>query len=147
MEKYIEHYSKQLRQLKEEISSYENEEDLWKLTGDIKNTPGNLAIHICGNLLYNFGTILQDTGYVRNRDLEFSKKNIPKSEILKEIDSTIEVVTGALKKLTPDDINKPFPGKLYGDEGTTGDLILRLAFHLAYHLGQINYHRRILTAK
>jgi hypothetical protein len=57
------------------------------------------------------------------------------------------VVTAALNKLTPQDLKKPFPGKLYGDEGTTGNLILRLAFHLAYHLGQINYHRRILNAK
>ena len=145
MEKYIELYTKHLNQLKEEIASYKNENDLWKLTGDIKNTPGNLAIHLCGNLKFNFGAVLLNNGYKRDRDSEFARKNVPKDQIIKEIDSTIEVVTASLDKLTPQDLNKPFPSDIYGDEGTIRDIILRLAFHFAYHLGQINYHRRILT--
>lgn len=145
MEKYKKQYSKYLDQLREEISLYKDENDLWKLTGDIKNTPGNLAIHICGNLKFNFGAVLLNNGYVRDRDSEFARKNVPRDEILKEIDSTKKVVLESLNKLTKDDLNKLFPSKVYGDEGTTGDLILRISFHLAYHLGQINYHRRILT--
>lgn len=145
MEKYKELYSKHLKQLKEEIAAYKNENDLWKLSGDIKNTPGNLAIHMCGNLKFNFGTVLLNNGYVRDRDSEFARKNVPRNEIIKEIDSTIEVVTASLDNLTPKDLNKPFPSDIYGDEGTIGDIILRLAFHFAYHLGQINYHRRIMT--
>jgi hypothetical protein len=145
MEKYKEQYSKYLNQLKEEISLYENEDDLWKLSGDLKNTPGNLAIHVCGNLKFNFGAVLLNNSYVRDRDSEFARKNVPRGEIIKEIEETKEIVSEALNKLSRDDLNKPFPGKVYGDEGTIGDLILRISLHLAYHLGQINYHRRILT--
>jgi len=145
MEKYKEQYTKYLNQLMEEIKLYKTESDLWKLTGDIKNTPGNLAIHICGNLKFNFGAILLNNGYVRNRDSEFERKDVPKNEIITEIESTKEVVLESLNKLTADDLSKPFPSNVYGNEGTIGDLILRLAFHFAYHLGQINYCRRILT--
>ncbi|MCI0448293.1 MAG: DinB family protein [Chlorobi bacterium] len=145
MEKYKKQYSKYLDQLREEISLYKDENDLWKLTGDIKNTPGNLAIHICGNLKFNFGAVLLNNGYVRDRDSEFARKNVPREEILKEIDSAKKVVLESLSTLSRADLNKPFPSSAYGDEGTTGDLILRISFHLAYHLGQINYHRRILT--
>jgi hypothetical protein len=144
MEKYKEHYLNNLNQLKQEISAYKNENELWELTGDLKNTPGNLAMHICGNLKFNFGAVLLNNGYKRDRDSEFARKNVPRNEILKEIDSTIDVAGEALGKLNPDDLNKPFPSKAYGNEGTIGDIIVRLAFHLAYHLGQINYHRRIL---
>jgi hypothetical protein len=145
MKKYKEHYQKNLQQLKEEVSLYKNESDLWNLTGDTKNSPGNLAIHICGNLNFNFGAVLLKNGYVRDRDSEFAKKNVPRNEIVKEIDSTIAVVTASLDKLSWDDLNKPYPSQAYGNEGTIRDVILRLAFHMAYHLGQINYHRRILN--
>jgi hypothetical protein len=145
MKKYKEHYQKNLQRLKEEVSLYKNESDLWNLTGDTKNSPGNLAIHICGNLKFNFGAVLLKNGYVRDRDSEFAKKNVPRNEIVKEIDSTIAVVTASLDKLSWDDLNKPYPSQAYGNEGTIRDVILRLAFHMAYHLGQINYHRRILN--
>ncbi len=146
MEKYIELYTEHLNQLKKEVSSYKDEANLWKLTGDIKNTPGNLALHACGNLEYNFGTILLSNGYVRDRDSEFARKNVPKDEIIREIDSTLEVVTEALTKLTPQVLNNVYPSDFYGPGQTIGTVIVRLAFHLAYHLGQINYHRRILDA-
>ena len=146
MEKYKKHYLNNLNQLKEELLAYKDENDLWKLAGDIKNTPGNLAIHLCGNLNFNFGSVLLKNGYARDRDSEFADKNVPRNEIIKLIESTIAVVSETLDKLTPEDLNKPFPSKAYGNEGTIGDTLLRLAFHLAYHLGQINYHRRILDA-
>src|SRR3970040_1165569 len=116
MEKYKEQYTKYLNQLMEEIKLYKTESDLWKLTGDIKNTPGNLAIHICGHLKFNFGAILLNNGYVRNRDSAFERKDVPKNEIITEIESTKEVVLESLNKLTADDLSKPFPSNVYGNE-------------------------------
>lgn len=137
--------TKNLETLKEEINAYDNEEDLWKLHGDIKNTPANLALHLCGNLKHFIGATLGSTGYVRDRDNEFAVKGVSRDDISKEIDSTIETVIPILSQLTLEDINKPFPLDNFGEGRTTGGVITFLIFHLGYHLGQINYHRRTLT--
>jgi hypothetical protein len=139
-------FSNYLSKLKEEISEYKNENDLWKLTGDIKNTPANLALHLCGNLKHNIGAVLGGNGYLRNRDLEFSSKNISKELILNEIDSTIEAVIPVLMRLTVEKMNEQFPENSHGENLTNYDMIVRLALHLGYHVGQINYHRRILSS-
>lgn len=136
-------FSKNLEALKEEILAYKNEDDLWKLHGDIKNTPANLALHICGNLKHFIGATLGNTGYVRDRDNEFTVKGLSREELLKEIDSTIGVITPVLESLTRDDLNKAFPLDNFGEGRTVGGVITFLMFHLGYHLGQINYHRRM----
>ena len=144
--KYItSQFQKYLENLKKEISLYQNESDLWKLTGDLNNTPANLAMHLCGNLKHNIGAVITGNGYVRNRDLEFSQKGTSKQEIIAEIESTIAIVLPALEALTPEQMAQQFPETSHGEDQTIYDALVRLAFHLAYHVGQINYHRRILT--
>ncbi|MEO8512682.1 MAG: DUF1572 family protein [Ignavibacteria bacterium] len=138
-------YQKYLDNLGKEISLYTNEADLWKLQGDLKNTPANLALHICGNLKHNIGSVIGKNGFVRNRDLEFSTKGISKSEILQEIESTTNMVIPILDSLTDDDLIEPFPEASHGEDQTVYDALIRLALHLGYHVGQINYHRRLLT--
>jgi hypothetical protein len=137
-------FSKYLVKLREEISLYKNEANLWKLTPGILNTPGNLALHLCGNLKHNIGAVIGETGYIRNRDNEFAVKNVPKDEIITEIDSTIDTVLHVLENLSAEDYIKAFPESSHGEEQTYIDALIRLSFHFAYHTGQINYHRRIL---
>jgi len=136
-------FARNLETLREEILTYKDEDDLWKLHGDIKNTPANLALHICGNLKHFIGATLGNTGYVRDRDNEFTVKGLSREELLKEIDSTIGVITPVLESLTRDDLNKAFPLDNFGEGRTVGGVITFLMFHLGYHLGQINYHRRM----
>jgi Protein of unknown function (DUF1572) len=145
MNKYKELYLNYLIQLKDEISSYKKETDIWKLAGSITNSPGNLAMHLCGNLKYNFGSLILKNGYIRHRDYEFSQKDTPKQFILNEIEITRKVVSEAFDKLNENDLNSEFPNDIYGDGQTIGSVILRLAFHFSYHLGQINYHRRLIS--
>lgn len=145
MNKYKELFLNYLTQLKDEISSYKRETDVWKLSGSITNSPGNLAMHLCGNLKYNFGTLLLKNGYVRHRDYEFSQKDTPKQLILNEIEITRKVVSDAFDKLTESDLKREFPSDIYGEGQTIGTVLMRLSFHFTYHLGQINYHRRLLS--
>lgn len=138
-------YKKYLEKLREEISLYGNESDLWKLTGDIKNSPANLALHLCGNLKHNFGAVLGNSGYIRNRDAEFTIKGLSRQDILKEITDTTEIVLNILEEMPENRLSEIFPDTSHGEGQTVNDMLIRLAFHLAYHTGQINYHRRILT--
>jgi uncharacterized damage-inducible protein DinB len=136
-----------LEKLQAEISSYPNEESIWLLKGDIKNTAGNLCLHLCGNLQHFIGKILGGSDYVRDRDREFAVKNVPTKNLLAEIENTKKAVALALTKLDPSVLEKDYPIQVFNEPMTTNYFLLHLAGHLNYHLGQINYHRRLLAAE
>jgi hypothetical protein len=143
MDYYKAQFSKYLAQLKKEIESYKTDEGLWSAPEGISNAPATLALHLCGNLKHNFGAVIGKTGYVRNRDKEFSARGVSREDIINEIGSTIDMVIPIIENLTVDDLNNPFEDTLQ-EKQTIGDAIVRVALHFAYHLGQINYHRRLL---
>lgn len=133
-----------LKHLEEEIKSYKNESDLWKVTEGIKNPPGNICLHLCGNLQHYIGALIGKSGYKRNRDAEFSKRNISRHELLLEINTAAEAVTSAFDGLSEEDLGKDFPDNTFGENTTYATAVIHCATHFGYHLGQINYHRRIL---
>ncbi len=137
-------FKRDLNRLKDEINSYNDESVLWITEGEIKNSAGNLCLHLVGNLQYYIGTILGNTGYVRNREAEFNDSNIPKEELLKRIEQTGKVVTGVLQSLSEDQLTSDYPIDVFNKKMTTTFFLIHLAGHLNYHLGQINYHRRLL---
>lgn len=138
-------FERDLDKLIQELDAYQNEADLWLLAGDIKNSGGNLVLHLCGNIQHFIGAVLGESGYVRKRDEEFNLKGVPKTELISQIEITKKAVNDALAQLNPDDLNKPFPINVFGHEMTTDFFLIHLVSHLSYHLGQVNYHRRILT--
>lgn len=137
-------FRRELEKLMLEINSYQNESNLWIINKDIKNSGGTLCLHICGNLKTYIGAELGKTGYIRNREMEFSEKNIPKEKLIENIKETIIAVTETLEKLNLEDYDKIYPQNVLGYEMTTGFFLIHLFGHLGYHLGQINYHRRLL---
>lgn len=137
-------FTRDLNQLKKEIESYQNEEAIWKIDKDILNSAGNLSLHLVGNINHFIGAILGNSGYVRNRELEFSLKNIPKTELILQIEKTIEVVHSSLDQLSEEDLKKEYPIEALGYPMTIEYFLIHLFGHLNYHLGQINYHRRLL---
>ncbi len=137
-------FTRDLNQLKKEIESYQNEEAIWKIDKDILNSAGNLSLHLVGNINHFIGSILGNSGYLRNRELEFSLKNIPKTELILQIEKTIEVVHSSLDQLSEEDLKKEYPIQALGYPMTTEYFLIHLFGHLNYHLGQINYHRRLL---
>jgi hypothetical protein len=136
-------YARDLNKLKSEIESYKSEAAIWKKDSEIPNSPGNLTLHLAGNLNHFIGAEIGKTGYVRNRDLEFSTEFEPKNDLIKRIDETINVVDSALSTLLAEDLEKEYPIDVFGYSMTTEFFLIHLATHLSYHLGQINYHRRI----
>lgn len=136
-------FNRDLLKLKQEIESYNDQSKLWYVEKGILNSAGNLCLHLIGNLNHFIGATLGNTGYVRNRELEFSQKNIAADELVKSIDDTIVVVETALTKLSDDILNEDFP-LLYNNERVSTMLMLtHLLTHFGYHLGQINYFRRL----
>ncbi len=143
----IQLFKRDLTKLKSEIRLYEDEADLWIIEKDISNSAGNLCLHIIGNLNHFIGTTLGKSSYVRQRNAEFNLKDIPVKELSKMIDDTIIVIRNVLEKLSKDDLIKIYPIKVFNEEMTTEFFLIHLIAHLNYHLGQINYHRRLLNKK
>ena len=137
-------YERDLRKLIEEINLFKNEEDLWKTQGTITNTSGNLALHITGGLNHYYGTVLARNGYVRDRPLEFSKKNVPRKEIIAGLEALIPLITGTLNAFTEGQMEEPFPINFDGASNSNNYVLVQLLVHLNYHTGQVNYLRRSL---
>ncbi len=139
--------SRDLDKLALEISSFENEENLWKLFGGIKNTAGNLCLHLVGNLNHFIGSIMGDSGYVRNMESEFATKGVPKQQMMQMVVETKESIVSTLEQWKPGDLQKPYPVQVFGEEMTYEFFLIHLVAHLNYHLGQINYLRRMIDSK
>ncbi|WP_185140426.1 DinB family protein [Chryseobacterium oncorhynchi] len=137
-------YNRDLNKLKAEIEAYQHEENLWKTDKSISNSAGNLCLHLVGNLSHFIGAQLGNTGYVRHRELEFSLKDIPKAELIEKIEATTIIVDSVLSQLPEADLRKEYPLVVFEDKMTTDFFLIHLIAHLDYHLGQINYHRRLL---
>jgi uncharacterized damage-inducible protein DinB len=141
----IQLFDRDLAKLEEEIKLYPTEESLWGIAGDIKNSGGNLCLHLCGNLRHFIGNIMGNTGYQRNRDYEFAAKNVAHNILISEVDKTKNDVHETLLTLNTQDLKKNYPVEVFGSPMTTTFFLLHLHSHLTYHLGQVNYHRRLLT--
>ena len=137
-------FKRDLEKLRQEISLYRDEKNLWVIDKNIANSAGNLCLHLVGNLNTYIGAEMGNTGYIRDRDLEFSQKNIPRQQLIKMVEDTIAVVEEGLNKLHEDDLEKEYPVLIFKEKTSTGFFLVHLAVHLDYHLGQINYHRRLL---
>ncbi|MCY0969068.1 DinB family protein [Chryseobacterium wangxinyae] len=140
-------YTRDLSKLKTEIESYQNEEEIWKIDKNISNSAGNLCLHLVGNLKHFFGAILGNSGYIRNREEEFSLKNISRTELIKQVEETLNVVISTVDQLSEEDLEKEYPIQPLGYTMTTEYFLIHLFGHLSYHLGQINYHRRLLDVE
>lgn len=141
----IQLFERDLDKLREEIEAFSDEADLWKTTGEITNSAGNLCQHLTGNLQHFFGAVLGGTGYVRDRDAEFASKEQARADLLRDIDAARTSVRSTLEKLSDDDFSKTYPIEVFGHPMTTAYFLTHLATHFNYHLGQINYHRRMLA--
>jgi uncharacterized damage-inducible protein DinB len=134
-----------LRTLRREVEAYPDERGLWQKVPGISNVAGTLALHLAGNLQHYIGAHLAQTGYVRDRAAEFARRGVPRSELLSQIEAARAAVLAALSRATELDVTAEYPETIAGSRVTTGDYLVHLTTHFAYHLGQIDYHRRAVT--
>ncbi len=137
-------FKRELVKLKTEIESYKQESNLWHIEKNIANSGGNLCLHLIGNLNTYIGATLGHTNFVRDRDAEFALKNVPRKELIQKIEETIEVIDSVLPKLTQEQLEQEYPMIVLKEPTSTEFFLVHLATHLTYHLGQINYHRRLV---
>jgi len=133
-----------LKAFAKEIESFPEDSKLWLTVPGVNNSAGNLAMHVAGNLQHFVGALLGNTGYVRNRELEFSQRSGTREQVIEELERTIQVVTTVFSSITEERMLQEFPQSMGGKQYTTSGFLIWLSMHLAYHLGQANYLRRMI---
>jgi hypothetical protein len=136
-------YERDIRKLIEEVNLFKNEEDLWSTRGTVKNAVGNLVLHIIGGLNHFVGATLAQSGYLRNRDQEFTSKGIDRKILLAGLEALIPMINDTLNNLSREQLEDDFPIFFDKPNSSTGYVLLQLLVHLNYHLGQANYLRRM----
>jgi hypothetical protein len=136
---------RELRTLRREIEAYPDEQSIWQEVSGIANTGGTLALHLAGNLQHYIGACWAGTGYVRDRDAEFARRDVPRAEIVAEIERARAAVAAGLERVGDDELGSDYPEVLGGVRVRTGDYLVHLAIHCAYHLGQLDIHRRVVS--
>jgi hypothetical protein len=139
-------FVRDLTKLRAEISSYQLESNIWKIEKNIANSAGNLCLHLVGNLNTYIGKEIGDSGYIRNREAEFSLKDIPRAELIDMVNDTLRVVDFSLDKISDADLQREYPVLVFDHMTSMEYMLIHLATHLTYHLGQVNYHRRLIDA-
>lgn len=139
---YLPFFRQYLQQLHDEIAAYGDESKIWLCPTGINNSAGNLCFHLVGNLQHFFGFALGNTGYVRNREEEFAIQDVPKARLLEMVKDTLDMLENTLPKIP--DYSAPYPPGLLPGDGSIQLVTNRLLAHLGYHVGQVNYHRRLV---
>lgn len=139
--------TRDLRAVRREIEAYPDDASVWTLPPGIANSAGTLALHLAGNVQHFFGAILGGTKYVRDRAAEFSRRDVPRAEIVIQLEAGIVAAEQGLGRVSDGSLETDFPEQIAGHTVSTGEWLVHLATHLAYHLGQIDYHRRLVTGR
>jgi uncharacterized damage-inducible protein DinB len=134
-----------LRTLAREVEAYPDGRQLWQPVPGMANTAGTLVLHLAGNLRHFIGARLGGTGYVRDRAAEFSRRDVSRRDLLAEIETARAEVAGSLASLRDRSLPAEFPEIVAGSRIDTQEYLVHLLTHVAYHLGQIDSHRRIVT--
>ncbi|MBI2681484.1 MAG: DinB family protein [Candidatus Solibacter usitatus] len=138
-------FRRDLTRLMQELQAFNDEEALWRISPGVSNSAGNLTLHLEGNLREYIGRQLGRVPYTRQRSLEFSLRDIPAAELTQRIEAVKELVPGIVAGLTPAELQSTYPEMVFGAPISTLQLLLSLYGHLNYHMGQIDYLRRVLT--
>ncbi|MCU0648545.1 MAG: DUF1572 domain-containing protein [Gemmatimonadaceae bacterium] len=131
--------------LAREVRAYPDDATPWVLPAGVPNSAGTLVQHCCGGLRHFIGAVLGDTGYVRTRDREFSDRGATREALLALIASAREEVDRTLGAIDDARLHERYPIEVAHGEADTGPWITHLVSHVAYHLGQVDYHRRLVT--
>jgi uncharacterized damage-inducible protein DinB len=134
-----------LESLKREIEAYPDDAAIWATPPGIANSAGSLALHCAGNIQHYIGCCIGGSAYIRDRTAEFARRNVPRAEVLSELDKALAAVRDALSRVAPESVPNVFPDRIAGRSVGSEEFLVHLVAHLGYHIGQIDYHRRITT--
>lgn len=137
-------FDRDLGKLSQQIESFPNDEALWQTLPGVTNAAGNLALHIEGNLREYVGRQLGNLPYQRKRDLEFSSKGLSRAELSTRLAELRRSIPTVIEELSAEQMEMEYPEVVLGTPISTQQFLIHLHGHLNWHLGQVDYLRRIM---
>jgi len=137
-------FRRDLAKLIQHIEGFPNDESLWKVLPGVSNPAGNLALHVQGNLREYVGRQLGQISYVRNRELEFNARGLSRREVCAQLTELMHSIPLVIENLSEEHLDKEYPEVVLKTATSTREFLIHLYGHLNWHLGQVNYLRRIL---
>lgn len=134
-----------LRTLRRELEAYPDERQIWQEVPGMPNSAGTLALHLAGNLQHYIGARWGGTGYLRDREAEFARRGAPRAELVAEIERARAAVAAGLARIDEAALDLDYPETIAQSRIRTGEYLIHLLTHFAYHLGQLDFHRRVVT--
>jgi hypothetical protein len=138
-------FTRDLTRLIQELRAFPDDDTLWRRAPGVKNSAGNLVLHLEGNLREYIGRQLGQVPYNRVRDREFAAGGLSRQEMLQRMEQVLELVPGVISRLSDSDLSAVYPERVLESPLSARDFLIHLHGHLNFHLGQIDYLRRILT--
>ena len=138
-------YRRDLTRLVQELSAFPDDDSLWRRLPGVTNSSGNLALHIEGNLRDFIGRQVGGVDYQRRRDTEFGDAGLTAADLIARVEPLIKLMPEILAGLTEADLERDYPQEVLGVPMTTRLFMIHLLLHLNYHMGQIDYLRRIAS--
>lgn len=138
-------FVRDLNAVRRELEAYPDEKSIWALPPGVTNSGGTLALHLAGNIQHFIGAVLGGSGYKRDRAAEFAKRDVRRSALIVELEAAIVAVGLGMSQVNEARLAQDNPEAVGGHRVNTEEWLLHLVSHLAYHLGQIDYHRRLVT--
>jgi uncharacterized damage-inducible protein DinB len=139
-------FQRDLKRLLQQVQTFSDEDLIWRCPPGITNSAGNLALHLEGNLRDYVGRLMGGVPYQRVRDQEFAGKGVAIAEIAARIADIGQTIPDVIGKLSDHQMQAVFPESPLPGTISTQHFLIHLHGHLNYHLGQIDYLRRILTS-
>jgi uncharacterized damage-inducible protein DinB len=137
----------ELEELRDEVRTLANglsEAQLWQKPLAESNSVGHLILHLTGNLNHFVGAQLGKTGYVREREKEFTDASPPpRSQVFENLDAAVAMFRSVVGGLTEPQLMATHPTEKFGNVLKT---LHHLLAHFAMHRGQMSYIRRLVTS-
>lgn len=133
--------------LRKQLEALPSDELLWKGVPGIANPIGNLVLHLEGNLREYVGRQLGQRVYHRQRNAEFTATSIAREELISRMDELLVLIPSIVAELSAEQMNQTYPENVLGTPLPIGEFLIHLYGHLNWHLGQVDYLRRVLTGK
>lgn len=138
-------FVRELETFQREVEMFPDDASLWKTLPGVTNSAGNLGAHLAGNVQHFIGAVLGKSGYVRQRDHEFARREGTRAEIVADLQAAIDAVKKYLPAMTDADLAREYPDAVGGVTMRTGLFLMHLVSHAGFHLGQADYLRRTLS--
>jgi hypothetical protein len=138
-------FRRDLTRLSQQIDAFPNDESLWQTLPGVTNAAGNLVLHIEGNLREYVGRQLGNLAYRRIRELEFSSKGMSRSELRARLVALTLSIPTVIEGLSVEQMEMEYPEVVLGVAVSTEQFLIHLYGHVNWHLGQVDYLRRIVS--